>query len=219
MKISMPDSQSLAAIPGVKRVETFPVNQFKEDLAELTHSVYPHDEVYGRYCTVEEYIDCPPELVFEYMRHTRSLEEWTFSVRELTPTEKDPELFAGVDRVGGKTPIFCKTYSNREALTVDYHCAWDQGEELWMIYLNRIIPAPLVLGKPGSVVIWTNCRHPHYDRNPRPELAPKGRPWVGDFWDWFYAGHWAEIQNLKAILEYRYESGLPIGPNFSPSNA
>ena len=203
-----PDSKALSLIPGVKRVETFSVNQFKEELAELTHSVYPHDELYSKYITVEEYIDCPPEKVFEYMSQTQSLNEWTYSVRELEPTQNDPSLFQGFDRVGNTTPIFCKTFSNQDAMTIDYHCAWDQGQKLWMIYLNRIVPAELVLGCPGTVVIWTNCRHPHYDKNPFPELAPQGRPWVGDFWDWFYAGHWAEIQNLKAILEYRHKNGL-----------
>jgi hypothetical protein len=75
-----------------------------------------------------------------------------------------------------------------------------------MVYLNRIVPAERVLKKPGSVVLWTNCRHPYYRHNPYPERAPRSRPiWVGDMWDWFYAGHAAEMQNLKAILEYRHQ--------------
>ena len=24
-------------------------------------AVYPHDKMFGRYCTLEEYIDCPPK--------------------------------------------------------------------------------------------------------------------------------------------------------------
>jgi hypothetical protein len=106
---------------------------------------------------------------------------------------------------GGATKIYTKTIANREALTVDYHCAWDQPDRLWMIYLMRIVPAPLVLDRPGSVVLWTNCHHPYYDANPFPGLGPAGRKvWVGDLWPFFYAGHWVELQNLKAILEYRH---------------
>jgi hypothetical protein len=103
--------------------------------------------------------------------------------------------------------------SHPGALTVDYHCAWDQGDELWMIYLNRIVPAELVLQRPGAVVLWTNCRHPYYDKNPFPALNkdPK-RPWVGEWWPFFYAGHTIELENLKAILEHRHRRGLPIGP-------
>jgi len=57
-----------------------------------------------------------------------------------------------------------------------------------------------VLDKPGSVVLWTNCHHPFYDRNPYPHTAPEKRPvWVGDFWDMFGAGHLLELKNLKAI--------------------
>jgi hypothetical protein len=74
------------------------------------------------------------------------------------------------------------------------------------------VPAELVLNKPGCVVFWQNCRHPNYMKNPHPEKAPKGRPWVGQFWDFFYAGHTVELQNLKKILEYRHSNNLPMGP-------
>lgn len=100
-------------------------------------------------------------------------------------------------------------------MTVDYHCAWDQGEHLWMIYLMRVVDAQVVLNKPGSVVLWTNCRHPFYDANPYPDKAPAGRPvWVGDFWEMFSAGHRLELDNLKAIAEYRAAHGLPITPEW-----
>jgi hypothetical protein len=103
-------------------------------------------------------------------------------------------------------------------MTVDYHCAWDQGSELWMVYLNRIVPAETVLKRSGSVVIWTNCRHPYYDQNPFPALArdPK-RAWVGDWWPLFYAGHSIELANLKAILEHRHRNGIAMGPHLVES--
>jgi hypothetical protein len=72
-----------------------------------------------------------------------------------------------------------------------------------MIYLNRIVAAQMVLNRPGSVIFWQNCRHPFYDENPFKDKAPMGRPWVGDFWDLFYAGHTVELENLKRILEFR----------------
>ncbi|MBF0298255.1 MAG: SRPBCC family protein [Oligoflexia bacterium] len=180
-------------------------------MKDMTHSVYPHNEVYGQYITIEEYIDCPTEMVFEYMKQTFSLEEWTYSVRDFKPT-LIKGVYQGVDKIAGEqTKIFCKTISSRKSMTVDYHCAWDQGEDLWMIYLNRIISAELVLKKPGSVVLWTNCRHPYYQKNPYPEKAPANRLWIGDLWEWFYAGHLAEMKNLKAILEYRYKNKLQTG--------
>ena len=78
-----------------------------------------------------------------------------------------------------------------------------------MIYLMRVVPAELVFNKPGCVILWTNCRHPFYDRNPFPESAPAGRKiWVGDMWPFFYAGHKIELLNLKAILEHRHADGL-----------
>ena len=70
-----------------------------------------------------------------------------------------------------------------------------------MSYLNRIVPAQTVLRRSGTVVIWTNCRHPYYDANPFPALCTDPtRAWVGDWWPLFYAGHTIELANLKAIL-------------------
>lgn len=203
--------QNLKEIEGLLRVETSNKPEMMSVLSELTHAVYKHDDVYGTYCSIEEYIDCPAEKAYRYMAELDSLNEWTFSVRGFEPAGK-PGLFVGKDRIGDNTLIYCSVKANAQSMTVDYHCAWDQGEKLWMIYLMRVVPAELVLGKPGCVVLWTNCRHPYYNQNPHPERSPKGRPWVGDFWDMFYAGHWIEMQNLKKILEYRHRNELPMGP-------
>lgn len=202
---------ALSGIPGLIRCEEYDRQALGEAITEMTHTVYPHDQVYGRFCTVHAYIDCPPGDVFAYMANPYSLLEWTYSVRALRPVGAG-DLLLGVD--SGDTPIYCRTESCVDALTVDYHCAWDQGDELWMIYLNRIVPAERVLKRPGSVVIWTNCHHPYYDGNPFPQLNsdPK-RPWVGDWWPLFYAGHSIELANLKAILEHRHREGAPMGPH------
>ncbi len=205
------DAAGLADVPGLVRVEDYDRDAIGERIVDLTHAVYPHDQQYGEYCTIQGWIDCPPEKVFAYMADPYSLCEWTYSVRELRPAGK-PGLYVGVD--SGRTPIYCKTVASREAMTVDYHCAWDQGDELWMIYLNRIVPAELVLDKPGTVVVWTNCHHPYYDRNPFPELAGSpDRTWVGEWWPLFFGGHTLEFRNLKAILEHRHARGLPMGPH------
>ncbi len=224
-------------IEGLIRIETSPKEKATPIIMEMMRSVYPHDEVFGTYCTVNDYIDCPPDELFDYMADTRSLEEWTYSLRGFTPTE-ERGLWLAHDRLEAagnadhgaahgsngasaapkpstQTAIYTRTVANREALTVDYHCAWDQGKHLWMIYLMRIVDAQVVFDKPGSVVLWTNCHHPFYDHNPYPETAPPKRPvWVGDFWDMFGPGHLLELKNLKAIAEYRHHNGLPVTPDW-----
>jgi hypothetical protein len=204
------NEQALAAIGGLIRCEQYDREAMAEQLTELTHTVYPHEQVYGEFCTIQAYIDCPPRRVFDYMSNPYSLLEWTYSVRRLRPTDR-PGVLVGVD--SADTPIYVRTVTCSESMTVDYHCAWDQGDELWMIYLNRIVPAEPLLKRRGSVVIWTNCRHPYYDANPFPQLNrdPK-RTWVGDLWPVFYAGHTIELANLRAILEARTLAGLPAGP-------
>ena len=201
-------------IEGVIRIETSPREKATPIIMEMMRSVYPHDEVFGPYCTVNEYIDCPPDELYGYLADTRSLEEWTYSLRGFTPTD-EAGLWLAYDRLGSETEIYTRTVSQPEARTVDYHCAWDQGKHLWMIYLMRVVDAQVVLDKPGSVVLWTNCHHPFYDHNPYPEAAPPERPvWVGDFWDMFGAGHRLELLNLKAIAEYRHHNGLPVKPDW-----
>ncbi len=179
---------------------------------ELTHAVYPHDEIYGQYCTLEEYVDCPPEDVFAYLASPYTLAEWTYSMRDFGEVDANG-VVESTDKIGGETKIYTKVVANADALTVDYHCAWDQPDKLWMIYLMRVVPAQVVLDKPGSVVLWTNCKHPYYDKNPFPDKAPPSRGiWVGDLWPFFYAGHHVEMQNLKAILEYRHANGIAFDP-------
>jgi hypothetical protein len=204
------DPSGLAGIEGLVRCEEFDREALGERITEMTHTVYRHEQVYGPFITIHEHVDCPPEKVFEYMANPYSLLEWTYSVRELRPAGA-PGLLVGVD--SGRTPIYCRTVAHEDALTVDYHCAWDQGRELWMVYLNRIVPAETVLKRSGSVVIWTNCRHPYYAQNPFPELcADPERDWVGDWWPLFYAGHSIELANLKRILESRHRRGVPVAP-------
>ena len=205
-------SHQLADIPNLIRCENTSRDATFGKAAEMTHSVYPHDDVYGQFCTVQDYIDCPPEDVFTYLCNVHNLDEYTYSTRDFQPTGT-PGLYVGWDTIADDTKIYMRLKPNREAMTLDYHCAWDQGEKLWMIYLMRVIPAQLVLNRPGSVVLWTNCRHPFYDKNPFPERGPIGRKvWVGDLWPFFYAGHHVEMQNLKHILEYRHANGLAINP-------
>lgn len=196
-----PDLQNVAELC---RVEDTSPQEMIALSNELTHAVYAHEQVYGTYCTIEQFIACPPERAFDYLADTYSLAEWTYSLRDFGPADENG-VVPSMDRVGGETRIFTRTVANVEAMTVDYHCAWDQPEHLWMIYLMRVVPAPLVFNRPGCVVLWTNCRHPFYDENPFPERAPSSRSvWVGDFWPLFYAGHYIEMQNLKRILEHRW---------------
>lgn len=207
-----PVTTDIDQIANVRRFENFGKEQMNELAMELTHAVYPHDQIYGQYCTIEEYVDCPPDDVYAYLADVYNLAEWTYSLRDFGPMDAEGRVLSW-DKIGGETKIYTRVEANAGARTVDYHCAWDQGDELWMIYLMRVIDARLVLAKPGSVVLWTNCHHPHYDANPYPEHSPSDRKvWVGDLWPFFYAGHWVEMQNLKHILEHRHANGLPISP-------
>ncbi|MEU7904970.1 SRPBCC family protein [Actinoplanes sp. NPDC049118] len=194
-------------IPGLMRVE----NTDREELLAHCLAAPGPAQADERYCTVEEHVDCPPERAYDYLRVLHNLQEWTYSVRDLEPAGA-PGLSAGYDRIEEGTRIFCRVVANPDAMTIDYHCSWDQGDRLWMIYLMRVVPAALVLDRPGSVITWTNCRHPYYDANPYPRLAPSpDRPWVGRYWDLFRAGHTLELRNLKTILEYRHANGEPVG--------
>jgi hypothetical protein len=199
---------SIESLPGLRRIENCTKEEMTSLAMEMTHAVYPHDQVYGEYCSIQAYVRCPAEKAFAYLADVGTLEEWTFSMRDFVDTDQEG-LVVATDRIGGATKIYTRVSANPEAMTVDYHCAWDQGERLWMIYLMRVVPAPLVLNKPGCVILWTNCRHPFYEQNPFPEAAPSDRKvWVGDMWPFFYAGHEIELENLRLILEHRHAGEL-----------
>ena len=106
-------------IDGLIRIETSPKEKATPIVMEMMRSVYPHDEVFGTYCTVNDYIDCPPDELFDYMADTRCLEEWTYSLRGFTPTET-PGLWLAHDRLGAGpagpgSAIYTRTVTNREA--------------------------------------------------------------------------------------------------------
>ncbi|MEU7754864.1 SRPBCC family protein [Micromonospora sp. NPDC049101] len=173
----------------------------------MTRAVYSHEQIYGQFCTLQDYIDAPIDEVYDYLADIQNLNEWTYSTRGFDETD-EAGLFVGVDTLVDDTKIYMRVQADPQARTLDYHCAWDQGKDLWMVYLIRLIDANVVLNRPGTVLVWTNCHHPNYDKNPYPELSPSpNRTWVGDMWGLFYAGHAVELANLKAILERRHGSG------------
>jgi hypothetical protein len=91
--------RTLDEIDGLIRIETSPKEQATPIIMERMRSVYPHDQVFGTYCTVNDYIDCPPDELFDYLTDTRCLEEWTYSLRGFTPTD-EPGLWLAHDRLG-----------------------------------------------------------------------------------------------------------------------
>ncbi len=205
-------SHDINAIPNVRRIENFPKDEMNAYCMELTHAVYPHEEIYGQYCTLEEHIDCPPEDVFRYLADVRTLEEWTYSLRDFEPCGRRAGRRARQDRRRDED-LHPGRRPRRGAMTVDYHCAWDQGDKLWMIYLMRVVPAQLVLNKPGSVVLWTQLPPSLLRQEPVPETAP-GRPQSVGRRPVAVLLRRAPRRDAEpqAILEYRHKNGLPICP-------
>src|SRR5262245_45154739 len=105
--LAMTSFAAIDRLPGVRRIE----NCGKEELTglamEMTHAVYPHDDVYGRYCMVQDYVYCPPEKAFEYLADVYTLQEWTYSLRDFTPADASGMVVA-TDRVGGNTKIYTR---------------------------------------------------------------------------------------------------------------
>src|SRR6202012_4130077 len=81
-------SGSTEPIEGVVRIETAPLEQTAPMFMAKMRSAYPHEEVFGKYCTVNDYVDFPPQELFEYLADTPSREEWTYPRRDFTPTHE-----------------------------------------------------------------------------------------------------------------------------------
>ncbi|MCZ0209936.1 hypothetical protein ACIG54_26055 [Streptomyces achromogenes] len=193
-------------------------NTGMDDMMKLmeskTKETYDHGEIFGQYCSLAEHINVPYDIVFEYAANARSLEEWTYSIRNMK--HLGGGLYRADEMIQPNTDIYIRAEAQKgpEHGLVVYPCAWDQGHELWMRYYMTIIDSSKVLDKPGTVVLWTNCKHPYYDRSTEnvPDYIAEGRArtdrvWVGDIWPVFHAGHSIEMGNLKRILEHRFGAG------------
>ncbi|WP_296153232.1 SRPBCC family protein [Pseudonocardia sp. SCN 73-27] len=195
----------LVSIPNLIRCESTPMPVLLDIVSRRVQDSYSHDTIYGFACNLQMYIAARPVDVFSYLSDVYSLEEYTYSVRGLQPFN-DAGVYVGQDTVAPETTIYVHTVANVEAGTIDYRCAWDQPDELWMVYLFRVLDASDVLGRPGTVITWTNMHHRYYDENPYPDRAPDrpDRFWVGELWPQFHAGHSLELENIKAIMEARH---------------
>lgn len=213
------DSSDLKNIPGLIKVENTPLDKLQELTNSMIKPQYSHQEIFGKFCFLGEHINVPYEVAFEYAANIHSLPEWTLSLRDVRHMGgglyRGTEAIESTDPNHPNTEIFIRADSMKGAEhgIVFYPCAWDQGHELWMRYYFVFIDSQRTLNKPGTVVLWVNCKHPYYDRNYKnvPNYIAEGqnrkdRQWVGDLWDAFYPLHVFEMNNLKRILEYRFQA-------------
>ncbi|MEV6560074.1 SRPBCC family protein [Nocardia sp. NPDC051756] len=195
-------STPLDDIPGLFRCETVSRADATNQLLALTRQLRAgaaDREVY----TVHQHVDCPPEVLYDYLLDIRSVEEFTYSMRDFRP-DGDTGRYIGVDATDPDTTIHLRITGNREVGTVDYESAFDQGEDLWMVFCGRVLSARRVQRRSGALVSWTIWRHPYYDQNPYPHLSPRrGRVWPGSMWPLFHACDVLELRNMQKILEHR----------------
>ena len=196
-------------IPDLFTAENNGLEQLKAKVREQSKPSYTSDEIFGQFCHTAEYINCPVDMAFKYAANVYCLEEFTFSLRNFEPVGEG--LYKGTEALAKDTYIYMRVDSYPDSRVVDHLCAWDQGEELWMRYHFRFLDALPAVRQPGTIVLWTNCKHPYYDRavTDVPSCiadarARTDRLWVGDVWPSFYAIHKIEAANLKRVLEYRF---------------
>jgi hypothetical protein len=199
-------------IPELFTSESHGLEELLARLGEYTRSSYSPEEIFGQYCHTAEYIRCPVDMAFEYASNVYSIEEFTFSVRDFHYVGGG--LYKGIDVLAKNTSIYMRVDAYPDSRVVDHLCAWDQGDELWMRYHFRFLDAMPTIREPGTIVFWSNVRHPYYERSladvpayisePR---AREDRVWVGDVWPSFYAIHKIEAANMKKILEHRFRHG------------
>ncbi|VAW95240.1 hypothetical protein MNBD_GAMMA21-1426 [hydrothermal vent metagenome] len=201
----------VSEIPGLYLCEQHGIPDVSKKLQDMTKEKYNHDEIFANYCHLGEYVHCPVDMAYQYCANVYSLEEWCFSLRNFQHIGGG--LYKGQEALANDTVIYIRAEAYSDSRVVDYPCAWDQGDELWMRYYFRFIDAMPTIGKAGTIILWTNCKHPYYDRDtsfPVPEYIKNeinrtDRKWVGDIWKYFDAIHKIEMSNLKNILEYRYQ--------------
>ena len=198
----------LERIKGLHRAEQYSLDESAARCERETKEKYSHEEIFGKWCNVNAFIDVPVDFAFAYVANIFSLEEWTYNVRDLK------HLTNGVYKgraLHTNTEFFVRSEVFKDARVVDYQCACDQKEELWMRYNFRFLDAEPSIKRPGTILTWLNSKHPYYDRQSKnlpgwlkDAQNRTDRPWVGDHWPYFYAAHKIEADNLRFILEHRY---------------
>ena len=90
---------TIETIEGVVRIETSTLERTAPIFMAEMRSLYPHDEVFGQYCTVNAYVDCPPDELFEYMRRSTGF-VGAFALVWANSEAKDATHLHGGDAVG-----------------------------------------------------------------------------------------------------------------------
>ena len=198
------DSSRLAItdIPGLIRKETHALPDALQIVSERYRDLLKHEDVHGTFVTLTRHIPVPIDYTFSYLTHIPNLEEFTLSLRNFRRCPNREGLWVGEEHFRPGTTIYIKCISNRESWCVDHPCAWDNSEHLWMYYAFRLYDGKQVMGRPGTVLQWTNFKHENYQEGgPFIELV-KAFPN-------FYEIHGLELDNLTRILEarFRFEYG------------
>jgi hypothetical protein len=197
-------------IPGVVNCFLPNFQAAVQELEVMTKPTYTHEEVFGKHVTIMEHIEVPIDMVYEYAANIYSLEEFSATIRQMEYVGGG--IYRALDVLGAYTPIYFQLKTFPDSYCIDCLCAWDQPHEMWMRYHWRLFDSMPVIGKAGTIVLWTNFKHPYYDKSsPAPAYVAKPRDqpdrlWVGDFYNQFFAAHTLEGRNLKAILEHRLKS-------------
>ena len=84
-------------IEGTIRIESHPRPVATPLMLDRLRSVYPHDQIFGDFCTVQGYVNAPPDELYDWLSDTRSLEEWTYSLRGFSETD-EAGLWVAQDR-------------------------------------------------------------------------------------------------------------------------
>lgn len=189
------------------RFENVPLVEAMHKLDQLVKDSYTHEEIYGEYAPVIQYINSPIKKVYEYLANADNIQQWTYSLRNLKRIKKN--FYVAADVLLEDTDIYVQIKANPKNYTIEHHCAWDQGKDLWMRYYFYLLDAKPALKKPGTIMMWLNCKHPYYyltDETQLPKHIVKSRNkanrrWVGEYWKYFPAMHQLEAKNVKTILE------------------
>ena len=189
------------------KCEDILISDALKELENQTKESYSHEEIFGEFCNIVQYIHRSRNTVFKYLANIFNMEEWTFSIRDFKRVKAD--LYLASDVLVKDTPIYFRIKTDKRTYSIEHQCAWDQSKDLWMRYHFHLLDAMPLLKKPGTILTWLNVKHPYYylkDESKLPKHIVKSqhqkeRTWIGEYWKYFPAAHRLEANNLRLILE------------------
>jgi hypothetical protein len=179
VKILIAAALFLAALPlhahvhkplpgGIVSVDTTAPYDLKQKIRDGYRTEVSWSDAFGEFVDVDAYVpNLNAEEAYAFIQDIYNLEQWTISVRNLTPagTLNGRKRYQAAELMHPGGSIYMTEQKYPEVKTVDWWVG-ETADDIWMHYYVRIYDAQPLVGKPGVVINWVNFGNAKFEKDP-----------------------------------------------------